>query len=992
MSNGRLSLLIDLDRCIGCKSCEAACKQEHGLGPSEYRNRVLWLEDRRLPAVEYLTVTCQQCERPACLRACPVEPKAISKCPDTGVVSVDESRCTGCGECVTACPYGAMGFDPIDHHAVKCDLCADRRSAGLEPACASVCPGHAIHFGEHDALRSQAAAEGREMLDHDDFCLSPGTIYLRSANPDNGENNVAGARSIAGEARVPTLLTDQRPREVLRTADVQAPYRTPREDRKADRVERGACNICFNACPLKFHIRDGKVVGVTGNDDDPVFRGRVCPKSQTTLQLYNNSARLLTPLKRLGERGTGEFVPVPWEQALDEIAERLAKVRETSGSEALGIFAGTRSGSITKNGYVRLFSQLWGTPNVSGTDPFCSISKNLAYGLIQGSGLIANSYVESDIGSAQLFVYVGDNQAETRPVFFGMINDWRKRTGARMVVVDPRLSATASKADEWISVRSGTDMALGLAMIHHIFARDLHDWEFCEAWVLGWEKWRDFIIEQGYSPQWAESVCDVPAETIERIATEIAAADGTMIFGSRGLNQHTNGVQTNRVFMFLAAVTGNWGRRGGGYFNMASSNAIAANAPADRRKATRPAAGHNPTAWLRAMTTGEPYPVRALIACNNPFAHWPSQAQLTDAISKLDLVVHMELFENQTSNYADFVLPVATGIEKGGIGRSADDRRIVWNDRLIDPPGDARADGWIWVELGKRFGFDDVLREEYKETAFFWDDVCRQNDSLRGITTERLRERDNRTIRLPFGSEDAEEVETLFLENAPFRFSEGRNRFGTSSGKLEFWTPEQEQKFAESGLSALPEFYTEREQPFALPYAQPAGPDEPLKLSPFLGSKLMRRHKIVRTPSQSDHPGSIMTDGGYDTHLITGRPPAPHFHSWTHYFWQSQEMWPDLFVQIHPEKAAALGIEDGDRVCLDTPNGTIEARAWVRVGIRPDTVFVPIGWDESQPMNPWAAVNVLSDHTQRDPVSDQSNLKTRLCRVRRSERRSTRSR
>jgi len=104
----RLSLMIDLERCIGCKSCEAACKQEHGLGPGEYRNKVVWLGDPQGAALDFLTVTCQHCERPACLRACPVNPKAIVKDPVTGVVRVEEDRCTGCGECVVACPYGAM--------------------------------------------------------------------------------------------------------------------------------------------------------------------------------------------------------------------------------------------------------------------------------------------------------------------------------------------------------------------------------------------------------------------------------------------------------------------------------------------------------------------------------------------------------------------------------------------------------------------------------------------------------------------------------------------------------------------------------------------------------------------------------------------------------------------------------------------------------------------------------------------------------------------
>lgn len=115
--------------------------------------------------------------------------------------------------------------------------------------------------------------------------------------------------------------------------------------------------------------------------------------------------------------------------------------------------------------------------------------------------------------------------------------------------------------------------------------------------------------------------------------------------------------------------------------------------------------------------------------------------------------------------------------------------------------------------------------------------------------------------------------------------------------------------------------------------------------------------------------------------LVTGRPPAPHFHSWTHYFWQSQEMWPDLYAQIHPDKAATLWLEDGDRVRIETSHGDIEARAWITPGIRRSSIFVPIGWGEKQPYHPWRSVNFMTDKTQRDPISDQTNLKTLLCRV-----------
>ena len=966
----RLALMIDLERCIGCKSCEAACKQEHGLGPGEYRNKVVWLGDSSGVALDFLTVTCQHCERPACLRACPVNPKAIVKNPETGVVSVVEDRCTGCGECVVACPYGAMGYDRIDHHAVKCDLCTDRRAAGGTPACASVCPGHAITFGSRTSHVAKAKAEGRSIRDHDHFLMGPATVYLDRLPKENQGDAVQGRsrpaitnRALAGNGETSAF-----------------PYREPREERKADRVVPGGCNICFNSCSTKHHFRGNRLVQVTGNDEDPVLKGKICPKSQLAVQLHNSSRRLVRPLKRVGARGEGRFEPIPWQQALDEITAKLKPLREQFGPEALAIFAGTRTGTISKNGIIKIFAQMWGTPNVEGTDPFCAASKHVAYELTQGNGTCPNAYTEEDLGSASLYVYFGENQAEARPVYFGMINNWRIKNRARMVVVDPRYTVTASKADRWLPIRTGTDLALALAMAHEILAKNLHDREFCERWIVGWERWRDFLFERGYTPEWAAPLTGLPAEDIRKLAAEIAAADGCVLFASRGINQHTNAVQTNRALMFLAAITGNWGRRGGAFLNLSVGAPISANAPKDRQQAPkRPMVRRSPVGWIEAMRKGNPYPIKALIAGNNPLSNWPDQKAAREAFLALDLVVHIDLFENETSAFADYVLPCATGIEKGDIGRSTDDRRVVWIDKMIEPPGEAKSDDWIWIELGKRFGYNDVLQEKYKDPAVFWDEMCIDNDQMRGITQKALHSVPWRWIRFPVAKEGDAQQDTLFLEGSPGK------RFPTPSGKLEFHTQEMEEKFRVIGLSALPEFYSEREQLLDMPYVEYAhGDDMPGVITPFQKGNVAASPVTLRQPG-ADSPGAKLRERGFDLELVTGRAPAPHFHSWTHYAWQAQEMWPDLYVQMHPTTAARAGVVDGGRVHVETAHGEIEAVAWVTPNIRESSVFVPIGWGERQPFHPWRSVNFLTDKSQRDPISDQANLKTLLCRIRKAQ-------
>jgi anaerobic selenocysteine-containing dehydrogenase/Fe-S-cluster-containing dehydrogenase component len=980
----RLALMIDLERCTGCKSCEAACKQTNALGPHAYRNRVMWFSEQEisidndpLPRLDFLTVTCQQCERPACLRACPVHPKAIEKDPLTGVVSVNTNRCTGCGECALSCPYGAIGYNADKHHAVKCDLCAERRANDQGPACAYVCPTRAISYGLREELLQKAERDTRELVDTDHFLQNPATIYLKRLRDMGLANPPRPAQS------TPALMLDNQNRTNLAADLARGSYDKAEKAIEAEAPERivpGGCNICFNGCPIKYHIRGNKVVNIYGNTDDPVFQGRICPKSQMTLQMYNSPHRILQPLKRTGKRGSDQFETISWQQAIDEIAEKLSRVRKQYGAESLAIQSGSRTGVLNIIGAIPLFAGLWGTRNVATTEPFCDLSKGLALGLTQGMGHMANIYSEDDIGSAELYVYIGDNQAETRPVNFGMLNDWRIGNAAKMIVVDPRLTVTASKADEWLAIRSGTDMALGLGIIHFLFDQNLADLDFCEEWVEGWQAWRDFVVEKSYNVDWAASVTDLSVWQIVDLAQAIAKANGCMIFLSRGINQHTNAMQTNRVFMFLAAITGNWGRKGGGYFNVSSElDWKAPSIPRGRRPFCRPSIGKNPVSWIDAMQTGNPYPIRALITGNNPLSQWPNQNKVREAIQSLDLLVHLELFKNATSRYADYVLPMASGIEKGGTTRFAADRRVVWNDRLIDPPGEAKSDHWFWIELGKRFGFDDVLKPEYNDPRILWDEVLvPATPDLAGATTERLTSLANRTVRLPFRQDDTDSLDPLYVTARAKADPALDARYPTPSGKLEFYTDEIEQKFAPLGLSALPEFYSEEQQLVDLPHLSYF--DKAIN-SPFF------KHDVLVYPARIEYPDDGKSENRpeyeFDTELVTGRPPAPHFHSWTHYFWQAQEMWPELYCQIHPDKAQSHGIQDGDDMIIETRNGEIEARAWVHRGIRPSSVFVPIGWDEQQPYHPATSVNHLTA-TTIDPVSQQANLKTHLCRVRKA--------
>ena len=246
------------------------------------------------------------------------------------------------------------------------------------------------------------------------------------------------------------------------------------------------------------------------------------------------------------------------------------------------------------------------------------------------------------------------------------------------------------------------------------------------------------------------------------------------------------------------------------------------------------------------------------------------------------------------------------------------------------------------------------------------------------MTVARLRKNPWKWARGPLPTEDWPEEETLFQEGVVYLGDLKGRRFPTPSSKIELWTPELEKTFAAVGLTALPEFYSEPEQLTPLPHLERLTTDADEGVpSPFWPET---NADVVRILTPDPRPSTP----DYDTELITGRAPAAHFHSWTHFWWQPQEMWPDLYVQIHPAKAETLGIRDGDRVVVETAVGSIDALAWLYPGIRENAVYVPIGWGERQPYNPWKGTNWLISKEQRDPASDQTNFKALRCRVRRA--------
>ena len=345
---------------------------------------------------------------------------------------------------------------------------------------------------------------------------------------------------------------------------------------------------------------------------------------------------------------------------------------------------------------------------------------------------------------------VGENMAETRPVGFGLINDCRLRNKARMVVADPRQTVTASKADLWLPIRPGTDMALALGMAHHLITHDLVNRGFITRWVEGYERVKDFILQKGYTPEWAASITDIQAARIRKVAEEIRPGRTGDDLCQPGTGPACQRRSDHPRLHDSGGHHGAVGRKGA-TVQMSSSGKMLGTSlsEADLGKGLKPGIAKSPLGWFDAVVTGKPYPIKALIWAGNPFGLWPGLSRFKEGLKNLEVIAHLEIWKNDTSFVSDYIFPSAHGVEYGEVNRSTEDRRALWIRKMIDPPGDARPDLYFWVELGKRFGMQDSLKEEFKESAFFFDSEMRASPLVKGITVKRMMESPKGFLRMP---------------------------------------------------------------------------------------------------------------------------------------------------------------------------------------------------------------------------------------------------
>ncbi len=709
------------------------------------------------------------------------------------------------------------------------------------------------------------------------------------------------------------------------------------------RTTYNVCDMCPWHCGVVVHSVDGVVHKIDGNPHDPKSRGMLCPRGQAGVSFLYDPDRLRAPMVRTGERGEGRFQEVEWDFALDLIAQKLNQIKERSGQESVAIFGHTAGDSW----WAEHFAQAWGTPNAAKPSSSLCISPREEASLLT-FGTPVGGHEPLDWAELECLTLIGshigeDSRNTVMQDFAGLHG-----RGGTIIVVDPRFSSAATKADHWLPIKPGTDTALLLAWIHVLITEELYDAAYLDRWATGFDQLAEHVRDM--TPEWAAEITDLPAEAIRDTARAMAEhAPRAVIMPGRHVTWYGNDTQRMRAVFIVNALLGAYGRHGGMYFNQAPyiqdvphpPYAVAGSAggcaaePGDddelgelptgptgkaRADGARETFLQGPTAMqelIDPMITGDPYRIEALICYGVNLLHSvPDPERTKEALRNLELFVAIDVLPQEHIAWADIVLPESTYLERYDELFTMAHRTpyIHLREPAIEPLYDTKPGWWMAKELGERVGLENFFR---------WDDLEEYlTTRLRSVGSDLDDLRDRRGVIVQEGRP--------FLEDF-----EGSSPFATPSGKIELYA----QSLANAGLDPLP-VYEPVEDP----------PEGYFRL-------LYGRHPVHTFAKTQNTP--VLSEA-----------------------FSENELW------LNDEVAVELGVADGERVMLENQDGAtsgpIKVKATPR--IRHDAVFMAHGFGSDAPELTRAHGRGASDTKLQtryalDPICGGAGLRVNFVRI-----------
>ena len=502
----------------------------------------------------------------------------------------------------------------------------------------------------------------------------------------------------------------------------------------------GACpHDCPDTCSLLTTVQDGVAVSVRGNPDHPATAGVLCTKVSRYTERTYHPERLLTPLKRVGKKGEGRFEPVSWDEALDDIAQRLQAIAADDPQAVLPYsYAGTMGQVQRESMAARFFNRL-GASQLDRTICSSAGSAGLAhtYGAPVGMHMAA-------FAQAKLILIWGSNAIASNLHFWRHVQA-AKRDGAKVICIDPRLTETAEKCHQHIALLPGTDAALALGLMNELIANDWLDHDYIEQHTSGWNALKARAL--AWPVERAAKVCGISPEEITGLAYDYAHSEAPAIRLNYGMQRTRGGGNAVRAVACLPALVGAWRHASGGLL-LSSAGYF----PTQKKALERPdllakgLPGRTPRV-INMTTIGADLnrdsdaafgpKVQALIVYNsNPLAIAPDSPQVVKGFARDDLfTVVLEHFKTDTADYADYVLPATTQLEHWDIHASYGHTDVLLNRPAIAPHGEARTNTDVFRALAQRMGFDepcfsdtdeDLCTQAFDPAVVSWSLLCAQ--------------------------------------------------------------------------------------------------------------------------------------------------------------------------------------------------------------------------------------------------------------------------
>jgi len=690
--------------------------------------------------------------------------------------------------------------------------------------------------------------------------------------------------------------------------------------------------MCHGGCGVLVHVKDDKVVKVVGDPDSPLNKGKICPKGLASVEHLYHPDRLRFPLKRAGRRGAGRWQRISWDEALDTIVRNITTIKAQYGAEAIAVGTGTGRHHFR---HVSRFAHALGTPN--WCEPGlaqCFIPRIHASFMTYGGFPVCDYY--GDVNPACVLVW-GHN-----PVVSGSDGEIQFRAkacikkGTRLIVVDPRRTSLAEQAEIWLQLRPGTDDALALGMLNVIICEEIYDKAFVDQWTFGFKRLTERI--RRYPPEWAEKITEVPADTIRRAARLFAATRPATMEWGVALEHTPNCLQTVRAVAMLPGITGNIDIPGGWIFGTGVIHDV-------------PNLVENLSDEARRRRLGaDEYRVLAGVKSFFPSAHIPAVFKAMRTGDPYPVKAFLVFGNNSLVSYANSRKVYASL-------RNLDFISVM--DIYMTPTAelaDIVLPAATWLEIDEVVGvpfiaFNYVLAQQ-KIVAV---GQARPDEEVFIDLARRLN--------LPVGVEPLEDIYDAQLSKLGINFAQLKEK-GWATLPFKYRKYEKKGFRTPSNKVELYATILEKQGYDPLPYYQ-----EPPE-SPISTPELLNEYPLV---------------------LTTGGRTQYFFHSEYRQIPSLRKKDPDPIVEIHPRTADAGGIQDGDRVWIETRRGRIQQRAKVTDGIKPDVVNVQHGWwfpeDESPEHGVWRSnANVLTSNAPPyDPGMGTYQLRALLCRVYKAE-------